>query len=118
MDLLIEQLRKNNIKFKEIPHWGIYFRKRWDDAFVHHLNESEKEKIYLLDFWYTSCLPCLKMIPILNKLFDEFKDNIEIIGVNPLESDYKDKEKLNNLLNIYPPKGRYNKDTGLVTVYE
>ena len=47
MDLLIEQLQTNNIKFKEIPHWGIYFRKRWDDAFVYHLNESEKEKIYL-----------------------------------------------------------------------
>lgn len=62
----------------------------------------EKEKIYLLDFWYTSCLPCLKMIPILNKLFDEFKDNIEIIGVNPLESDYKDKKKLNNFLLKHP----------------
>ena len=47
MDLLIEQLQTNNIKFKEILHWGIYFRKRWEDAFVQHLNESEKEKIHL-----------------------------------------------------------------------
>ena len=47
MDFLIEQLQHNNIQFKEIPHWGIYFRKRWEDAFVHHLNQSEKEKIHL-----------------------------------------------------------------------
>lgn len=43
MDLLIEQLQKNYIHFKEIPHWSIYFRKRWEHAFVHHLNDSEKE---------------------------------------------------------------------------
>ncbi|MBD8036328.1 DUF4275 family protein [Solibacillus sp. A46] len=47
MNQLIKQLEKNKIKFKEYLYFAPYFRKRWEDAFVHHLNESEKEKIYL-----------------------------------------------------------------------
>lgn len=47
MNYLIEQLQRENIKFKDSPYWGIYFRKRWEEAFVSHLNQSEKEKIYL-----------------------------------------------------------------------
>lgn len=31
-------------------------------------------KIVVLNFWYTSCPPCLKEIPELNKLVDEYKD--------------------------------------------
>ncbi|MBE6395035.1 MAG: hypothetical protein E7044_13445 [Lentisphaerae bacterium] len=27
-------------------------------------------------------------------------------------------EKLNDILKTYPPKGRYNKDSGLLTIYE
>lgn len=47
MDYLIEQLQSKNIKFKVSPYWGIYFRKRWEEAFVSHLKQSEKEKIHL-----------------------------------------------------------------------
>ena len=47
MNQLIKQLEKNKIKFKEYLYFAPYFRKRWEDAFVHHLNESEKEKIHL-----------------------------------------------------------------------
>lgn len=47
MDRLIKQLAKNNIRFKEFSYYAPYFRKRWEDAFVHHLSKLEKEKIFL-----------------------------------------------------------------------
>lgn len=47
MEEFIKQLQKHHIKFKQFPHYAPYFRKRWDDAFVHHLSANEKEKIYL-----------------------------------------------------------------------
>lgn len=47
MDQLIKQLTKNKIKFKEFLYYAPYFRKRWEDAFVNHLGEHEKERIYL-----------------------------------------------------------------------
>ena len=47
MEQFMKQLTKNNIKFKEFLYYAPYFRKRWEDAFVHHLNEREKDEIYL-----------------------------------------------------------------------
>ena len=41
-----------------------------------------KNKVVLLDFWYMSCPPCLRAIPDLIKLQEEFKDNLVIIGIN------------------------------------
>ena len=42
----------------------------------------------------------------INKLLAEIRENPQT------------NEKLNNILKTYPPKGRYNKDTGVLTVYE
>lgn len=36
--------------------------------------EELNGKIVVLNFWYTSCPPCLKEIPELNKLVSEFKE--------------------------------------------
>lgn len=47
MDHLMKQLKKKKIKFKEFLYYAPYFRKRWEDAFVNHLSEHEKERIYL-----------------------------------------------------------------------
>jgi|GEM_PF-987156 len=52
-------------------------------------------KVILLDFWYRGCLPCLKTIPYLIKLQEEFKNDLVIIGIN----DVDDKEDVTNFLN-------------------
>lgn len=49
------------------------------------LNEL-KGKVVLLDFWYRGCLPCLKAIPDLVSMQDEFKNDLVIIGVNDFDS--------------------------------
>lgn len=60
------------------------------------------DKIVILDFWYTSCMPCIKTIPHLNKLKEKFKDKIEIIGVNPIENKETHKEKIENFMKRTP----------------
>lgn len=44
-----------------------------------------KGKVVLLDFWYRGCLPCIKTIPNLIKLQEEFKGKLVIIGVNDVD---------------------------------
>ena len=44
-----------------------------------------KGKVVLFDFWYRGCFPCLKAIPDLIKLQEEFKDDLVIIGINDVD---------------------------------
>lgn len=49
---LVKLLKTKRIKVIEIPKWGTYLRKRWEDHFVHHLSNEEKQSIYLYgDRW-------------------------------------------------------------------
>jgi len=44
---------------------------------------SLRGSVVLLDFWFIGCGPCLKTIPILNKLQEKYEnDNFIILGVN------------------------------------
>lgn len=41
------------------------------------------KKLVLLDFWATWCVPCLKEMPEIAKLYDKYKDkDFEIIGIS------------------------------------
>jgi len=54
-----------------------------------------KGKVVLVDFWATWCVPCIKAMPEIKKLYAEFHDKgFEIIGIS-LDSD---KEKLASYL--------------------
>lgn len=44
-------------------------------------------KIVILDFWYMACGPCAKAIPSLNNIYQKYKNNIVILGLNPYDSD-------------------------------
>lgn len=46
---LVEWLRSKKVKVTEIPKWGTYLRKKWEDNFVNHLSDKEKKSIYLYD---------------------------------------------------------------------
>ena len=47
------------------------------------LSEMKGEKLTVLDFWATWCKPCIKSIPKLIQLSEEFKDSgVNFIGVN------------------------------------
>ncbi len=46
---LVTLLKKKKVKVIEIPKWGTYLRKQWEDIFVNHLSDKEKKSIYLYD---------------------------------------------------------------------
>ena len=46
-------------------------------------SELKGEKLTILDFWATWCKPCLKAIPKLIKLYEEFSgQGVEVIGIS------------------------------------
>lgn len=54
MDDLYTRLKRKNMKVTENLHWGIYFRKRWEERFARHLSQEEKERIFLFGDRYFS----------------------------------------------------------------
>lgn len=62
----------------------------------------KSDKILIIDFWYTTCMPCIKAIPHLNKLRENYKNHIEVVGVNPFEGKESQKEKIEAFLKREP----------------
>jgi hypothetical protein len=46
---IIDILKSKKVKVTEIPKWGSYLRKQWEDNFANHMSIEEKEAIYLYD---------------------------------------------------------------------
>ena len=50
------------------------------------LSEVLKEKkMVLLNFWYTSCSWCVTEFPLMEEAYQMYKDEVEIIAVDPLQ---------------------------------
>lgn len=50
------------------------------------LSEVMKDKkMVLLNFWYTTCSWCLEEFPIMNEVYQDYKDDIAIIALDPLD---------------------------------
>ena len=49
------------------------------------LSEILKEKkMVLLNFWYTNCTWCVKEFPVMAEAYNEYKDDIEILALDPM----------------------------------
>lgn len=46
---LAESITSKKVKVKEIPKWGAYLRKQWEESFANHLSDKEKKSIYFYD---------------------------------------------------------------------
>ena len=87
------------------------------------INSSDiHTKIILLDFWYSSCGPCKKSIPILKELYSKYKSyDFEIVSFSVDEpKDYENwllASKINNVewINITDKQGFYGK---IANVYD
>ncbi len=53
-----------------------------DGQKINLVDITSKKKIYLLNFWATWCPPCIKEIPDLIKLENEFKDDFKVIYIS------------------------------------
>ena len=45
-----------------------------------------KGKPTMINFWFTTCLPCIAEMPVLNKIKDKFKDSVNFIAISYEES--------------------------------
>ncbi len=46
---VVEALKNKKVKVIEIPKWGTYLRKMWEENFADHMSNEEKKAIYLYD---------------------------------------------------------------------
>ncbi|MCA1060344.1 DUF4275 family protein [Rossellomorea aquimaris] len=44
---LYDRLTARHMKVTEMPEWSNYLLKKWEETFVSHLNDEEKESIFL-----------------------------------------------------------------------
>lgn len=62
-----------------------------------------KAKFIVLDFWYTSCMPCIKGIPAVNQIYNSYKDkSVAVYGINPIDDAVKNKTRLDKFLQNNP----------------
>ncbi|MDR0574019.1 MAG: AhpC/TSA family protein [Tannerella sp.] len=59
-----------------------------DNEYFNLSDVTEVKKVILLDFWASWCAPCLKEMPTLIQLYENYKDNgLEIIGISIDENE-------------------------------
>ena len=55
------------------------------------LSEALKtKKAVLINFWYSSCGPCVNEFPYMNSAYEQYKDDVEIIALNNYAGDSAD----------------------------
>ena len=64
---------------------------------VTYTNSNLKGKIVLLNFWFTSCRPCVEELPDMNKLKREF-ENENVVFIAPT---FENETKVNKFLNRF-----------------
>ena len=67
---------------------------------------SEKKAI-ILNFWFISCGPCQMEFPYMQKSYNQYKDDVALIAINPIDAKEKDIQKYanDNSLSIPMAKG-------------
>lgn len=59
--------------------------------------------VILLDFWYSSCYPCMKTIPEINKLYDHFKgQKVAVYGVNIIDDELANQTRIEKYVRNNP----------------
>lgn len=57
------------------------------------------KNVIIVDFWYTHCPPCVKAMPALSGLYDQYKDKgLKIFGLNSVDNQPHSMDNLNKFL--------------------
>ncbi|MBE6618623.1 MAG: redoxin domain-containing protein [Ruminococcaceae bacterium] len=58
------------------------------DGQIYKLSEMLKEKkAVMLNFWFTTCAPCQNEFPYMAQAYEKYKDDIEILAMNHMNSE-------------------------------
>lgn len=82
--------------------------------------KTNKDKVYVINFWFINCPPCKKEIPELNEIVKQYKDNSNIVFLAIALDDALD---LKDFLKTMPfdyhiiPDGKYDAQKYGVTSY-
>ena len=80
-------------------------------------DESVTKDTYIINFWFPSCAPCAKELPHFQKLYQTYKDDIEIIGIQMIGIDNaKDGLEFSENFNLTYKLG-YNEDNSTIRKY-
>lgn len=61
----------------------------------------EKDKVYVVEFWATWCAPCIKMMPHLAKLQEDFgKQGLQIVAVTTADEDGNSLEEVQKFVKM------------------
>jgi thiol-disulfide isomerase/thioredoxin len=60
-----------------------FYGKDMSDTVTYDFNYYKGRKVVVLNFWFTTCVPCVKELPDLNRLYDRYKDRADIIFIAP-----------------------------------
>lgn len=64
--------------------------------------KTDKNKIYVLNFWFINCPPCKQEIPELNELVQKYKDNTDVVFLAiALDEKYELKQFLKTMPFLY-----------------
>ena len=64
-------------------------------------SEETKGKVVVLNFWFTSCKPCIEEIPELNEVYEKYKNNTNVVFAS---ITFDKPDKVNSFLKKYPLK--------------
>ncbi len=62
-----------------------------------YTNENLKGKVFLFNFWFTSCRPCVEELPAINELVQEFKKE----GVVFIAPTFEELPKVEKFINRF-----------------
>ncbi|MBE6587163.1 MAG: TlpA family protein disulfide reductase [Ruminococcaceae bacterium] len=66
------------------------------------LSEMMKGKdLVVLNFWFSTCSPCLSEFPVMNEVYEEYKENVDILAINPHPTDNAESVKAFHQQNGY-----------------
>ena len=72
------------------------------------VNEFQKGKIYVVEFWATWCLPCIAGMPHLSKLAKEYRNKVTVTGISILERARTTEHQVDSFVNSMGSKMDYH----------
>lgn len=86
------KIKKENLKIDDVPFQNRMISKLPKNLFYHSISNekinilNDQKKFIYIEFWSTSCSPCIELIPEIEKLNNRYPDVIDIHSISVLNN--------------------------------